>query len=338
MKKEEADTPPPSAGEAPPASGSLLPVEPQDVSKRLDIFAAEKTGSTRSQVQRLIRDGSILVNGEAARPNHAVRRHDLIEMAMPERTSLPHGDILVPENIPLTLLYRDGAVAVVDKPAGLVVYPSAGHERGTLLNALAFHCRKLATIGGPLRPGVVHRLDKDTSGVMVVALNDSAYYCLVEQFRGRTINRKYLALLYGTLREDSGEVALRIGRSEADRKKMSTRARRGKEAVTRWKVLRRFGAATLIEAKLGTGRTHQIRVHLSAIGHPVLGDATYGKKTFVEIGRKRIFFPRQMLHAETLGFAHPATGACLEFTSPVPQDMQECIRQLDALCGLTPMR
>ena len=174
------------------------------------------------------------------------------------------------------------------------------------MNALAFHCRKLAATGGPLRPGVVHRLDKDTSGVMVVALNDKAYYHLTEQFRQRTINRKYIALVYGNFIQNEGEIALKIGRSATDRKKMSTRVKTGREAVTNWKVMKRFHNAALIQAKLGTGRTHQIRVHFASIGHPVLGDRTYGKKTEVEKkGGGMIRFPRQMLHAEVLGFIHP---------------------------------
>jgi len=198
------------------------------------------------------------------------------------------------------------------------------------MNALAFYCEKLATTGGPLRPGVVHRLDKDTSGVMIVALNDKAYYDLVEQFRQRTMNRKYVALIYGDMKEIKGEISLRIGRSESDRKKMSTHVRRGKEAVTRWKVLRRFGSATLIEVKLGTGRTHQIRVHFASFGHPVLGDRVYGKKIEIETaGKKKISFPRQMLHAELLGFTHPATGEHLEFSSPPPGDMSVKIEELE---------
>jgi 23S rRNA pseudouridine1911/1915/1917 synthase len=222
---------------------------------------------------------------------------------------------------------------VASKPAGMVVYPAAGHSRGTLMNALAYYCENLAAIGGPLRPGVVHRLDKDTSGVMVIALNDRAYYALTSQFRERTINRRYKALIYGNLKEDEGEISLRIGRSSSDRKKMSTRGKGGKEACTRWKVLKRLGGSTLIEVKLGTGRTHQIRVHFASVGHPVLGDRTYGKKIEIEMEiekkkKNKIFFPRQMLHAESLGFIHPATGEYLEFTSPLPEDMAQKVEEL----------
>ncbi len=304
-----------------------LTVTPSDISKRLDIFASEKADLTRSRLQRLIKDGHVLVKGKEESPNYKVRAGDIVEIEVPG----PESDVLIPEPIPLHILYQDEYLAVVDKQAGMVVYPSAGHGSGTLLNALAYHCKKLATIGGPLRPGVVHRLDKDTSGVMVVALDDRAYYDLTEQFKDRTINRRYIALIYGNIRDNAGEIILDIGRSASDRKKMSTRARRGKEAVTRWKVIRRYGVATLIEAKLGTGRTHQIRVHFSAIGHPVLGDMTYGRKNFVELKRSRIFFPRQMLHAETLGFTHPVTGEHLEFSSPPPQDMEACVNRLAEL-------
>ncbi|NTU42853.1 MAG: RluA family pseudouridine synthase, partial [Nitrospirales bacterium] len=226
------------------------------------------------------------------------------------------------------ILYKDDYLVVVDKPAGLVVYPAAGHSEGTLMNALLHHCGKRATIGGPLRPGVVHRLDRDTSGVMVVALADEAYYDLIDQFRLRSITRKYIALVNGNMKGDAGEIALQIGRSTSDRKKMTTKTRSGKQALTNWKVIERLGPATLLEAKLGTGRTHQIRVHLSAIGHSVLGDRSYGRKIALDLGRRKLSFPRQMLHAETLGFIHPITKEYIEFSTPVPQDMEKCIREL----------
>jgi 23S rRNA pseudouridine1911/1915/1917 synthase len=301
-----------------------LPVAKEDGAKRLDLFVSEKAGITRSQAQRLIREGLVLVSGEKQTPNHKIRLTAIVEMTNEDRS----GDSLIPEALPLNILYMDDYIAVVDKPAGLVVYPAAGHTSGTMMNALAHYAPKLASIGGPLRPGVVHRLDKDTSGTMVVALEDGAYYNLVGQFRGRTIKRKYIALVSGTLKDDEGEINLAIGRSNSDRKKMSTKSKRGKEAVTRWKVLQRLNKATLIEAILGTGRTHQIRVHFSATGHPLLGDETYGKKTHVEIKSKKIMIPRHMLHAESLEFTHPHTGKLMRFSSPMPDDMKECIRRL----------
>jgi len=313
---------------------TTITVSQSDIPKRLDVFVSEKTGITRSQVQRLIKNGLVLVNNKTENQNYKVKLGDVITIHKTEQQSsrAVEQQILIPEALPVNILYMDTHLVVVDKPAGMVVYPAAGHNRGTLLNALAYHCKKLATVGGPMRPGVVHRLDKDTSGVMVVALDDKAYYDLVEQFKKRTINRKYIALVYGNIKEDSGEIEMKIGRAISDRKKMSTRTKSGKEAVTRWKVIKRFGAATLIEAKLGTGRTHQIRVHLSAIGHPVLGDRTYGKKVEVEVKiegkRKKIVFPRQMLHAETLGFIHPVTKEYIEFSSPLPEDMEKCIKKL----------
>ncbi|MDP2754008.1 MAG: RluA family pseudouridine synthase [Nitrospirota bacterium] len=301
-------------------------VQISEAGKRIDIFLAKRTGITRSQIQRLITTGNVLINNKDVSQNYRLKSKDLISINIPDKET----EGLLPEPIPLDILYKDNHLVVVNKPAGMVVYPAAGHAHGTLMNALSYHCKKLTTVGGPLRPGVVHRLDKDTSGVMVIALNDKAYYNLIEQFKHRTINRKYIALVYGNLREDEGEIALRIGRSESDRKKMSTRVRKGKEAVTRWKVLKRFGNATLVEARLGTGRTHQIRVHFASIGHPVLGDRTYGKKVEIEAKTKKIIlFPRQMLHAELLGFTHPATGAYLEFSSPVSEDMAERINDLN---------
>lgn len=292
----------------------------EDSGKRVDIHASELSGLTRSQIQRLIEKGLLLVNHHFTKPNYKTKYKDIISIAVPEEIQA-----LSPEKIPLEILHIDDFIIVVNKPPGMVIYPAAGHGSGTLMNAVAYHSKKLASVGGPLRPGVVHRLDKDTSGVMVVALDDSAYYNLVDQFRQRSINRKYKALIYGTLKNMSGEINLKIGRSESDRKKMSTKPKKGKEAVTTWKVIDRLNAATLIEAKLGTGRTHQIRVHFASIGHPVLGDKTYGRKTSVEMGNLNIHFPRQMLHAELLGFAHPATGEYMEFISEIPMDMKEKI-------------
>ena len=303
-----------------------IEVQISEAGKRIDIFLAKRTGITRSQIQRLIIQGNVLINSKDVSQNYRLKSKDLISINIPDKET----EGLLPEPIPLDILYKDDHLVVVNKPAGMVVYPAAGHAHGTLMNALSYHCKKLTTVGGPLRPGVVHRLDKDTSGVMVIALNDKAYYNLIEQFKHRTINRKYIALVYGNLREDEGEIALKIGRSESDRKKMSTRVRKGKEAVTRWKVLKRFGNATLVEVRLGTGRTHQIRVHFASIGHPLLGGRTYGKKVEIEAKTKKIIlFPRQMLHAELLGFTHPATGAYLEFSSPVPEDMAERINDLN---------
>jgi 23S rRNA pseudouridine1911/1915/1917 synthase len=296
-----------------------------ETGERLDTFLSQKTRITRSQIQSLIKKGHVLVNATNAHQNYRVKVHDRISLSIPEKET----EGLIPESIPIDILYKDEYLVVVNKPPGMVVYPAAGHRSGTLMNALSHLYQDFSAPGGPLRPGIVHRLDKDTSGVIVIACNNQAYYDLIEQFKKRTMNRRYLALVYGNLKEDKGKISQDIGRSDSDRKKMSTRSRRGKEAVTKWKVLKRLCDATFIEVKLGTGRTHQIRVHFASIGHPVLGDRTYGKKTDVTVrGEKKIFFPRQMLHAELLGFIHPETGEYLEFSSPLPEDMAERIREL----------
>lgn len=309
-----------------------LIVSPRDSAghPRIDTFVSEKTGITRSQVQKLLETGHVTLNGRPVKPNHRIKENDAIVITVPEKEP----EALLPEDIPVNILYHDRDIAVVEKPPGMVVYPSPGHRRGTLMNALAFHLGRLATVGGPLRPGVVHRLDKDTSGVMVVALSDRAYYGLVEEFRKREIKRSYLALVYGSLKKERGKIALTVGRSEADRKKMSTRTRSGKEARTSWERVEVFRGATLIKAKLATGRTHQIRVHFASIGHPVLGDRTYGKKTSIEIRglgnrlKRSVTFPRQMLHAELLGLTHPVTGEYMEFKTEMPEDMARAVNEL----------
>jgi 23S rRNA pseudouridine1911/1915/1917 synthase len=305
--------------------GENFVVQVSEAGERLDMFLAKKTGITRSQIQKLIEKGNVLAGGSTVKPNYKVKVKDLISLIILEDQK----EGLVPEPIHLEIPYQDDHVVVVNKPAGMVVYPSVGHSHGTLMNALLYRCGRLAAVGGPMRPGVVHRLDKDTSGVMVIAITDEAYYNLVVQFRERSVHKRYIALIYGNLRDDQGEITLIIGRSESDRKKMSTRVRRGRAAVTRWKVMERFKNSSLIEVTLGTGRTHQIRVHFASIGHPVLGDRIYGKKTEIEgRGKKKVFFPRQMLHAELLGFTHPATGEYLEFSASVPEDMTQKINEL----------
>ncbi len=302
---------------------------PGDETQRLDTLVAQKTGITRSQAKKLIDLGKVLVNGvplAKAGGKPGPGKNVVVEVEI----AAPQPEALRPEPYPLSIVYADDYLAVVDKPAGMVVYPGAGHPEGTLLNALLHHTGKLASIGGPLRPGVVHRLDKDTSGLMVVALEDRAYYGLIEQFKARTIKRMYEALVWGSPKEDEGTVTLAIGRSGSDRKKMSTRTRQGKKAVTRWKVLRRLKNASLIQATLGTGRTHQIRVHFASIGHPVLGDRAYGRKTSIELGGRKIPVPRQMLHAKTLGFIHPVTEQPMEFETHLPPDMAEMLEKLEA--------
>ena len=292
--------------------------------QRLDKVVSELACITRSQAIALIDGGFVSVGGSSSKPSHKVRWGEQIVIEAPEQEE----GVLMPEDIPLDILYSDEHLIVVNKPAGLVVYPAAGHATGTLMNALLHRFGRLASVGGPLRPGVVHRLDKDTSGVMVVALTDSAYYDLVEQFKVKSTGRQYKAIVHGQLKADSGVIDAVIGRSTSDRKKMSTKTNSGKAARTRWKRVLALNSATLVDAVLETGRTHQIRVHFSSIGHSVLGDDTYGHKTKVSLKGRVLSVPRQMLHAESLAFDHPATGKRMEFTAGMPQDMLDVIEAL----------
>ncbi|MBI5410183.1 MAG: RluA family pseudouridine synthase [Nitrospirae bacterium] len=297
----------------------------EEKTERLDTFLSLKSGLTRSQIQKLIKEGFVTVNSRPEKAGCKIKGGDRIEVTAPEESE---GE-LVPEDIPLEVIYEDEHIIVVNKPPHMVTHPALGNKSGTLMNALAARCKKLASVGSPIRPGVVHRLDKDTSGLIVIAKTDEAYYSLIKQFKERQVEKHYLALLYGNLKTDHGEISAAIGRSVSDRKKMSTKTRRGKEAVTQYKVTGRFPSATFAEIRILTGRTHQIRVHFSSVGHPVLGDKTYGKKVEISVaGKKPISFPRQMLHAYSLKLKHPVDGRPMEFTTPMPEDMKKAVEEL----------
>ncbi|MDD5713004.1 MAG: RluA family pseudouridine synthase, partial [Smithellaceae bacterium] len=241
----------------------------------------------------------------------------------------PAASDLVAQDIPLSIIYEDASLLVIDKPAGIVVHPAPGHPEGTIVNAILHHCDDLCGIGGVQRPGIVHRLDKDTSGLLVVAKTDQAHRSLTEQFKSHQVRKTYLTLVVGDPREDDGVIDLPVGRHPVDRKKMSTLSRRGREALSRWRVKERFGRVSLLEVDIETGRTHQIRVHLSAAGYPVVGDSVYGgtkRAAGIEdvAARNRLkAFKRQALHAARLGFSHPVSGKELSFVSPLPEDMTE---------------
>ena len=305
-------------------------VDSQDSAKRLDVFLSQKEPAlSRSQIKRLIEMGEVQVGGRKAKAALRLRENDAVTLTLPEPRKLE----LEAQAIPLEVLYEDRHLIVVNKPAGLVVHPGAGNYSGTLVHALLHHCPDLAGVGGVLRPGIVHRLDKDTSGVLVAAKDDLAHRFLAEQFKKHTAKRKYMGIVFGQLDEE-GQVAASIGRHPTHRKKMSARPRKGRDARTHWRVLERFRSFNLAEFRLETGRTHQIRVHLSSIGHPILGDPLYG-------GRSRLpsieppalrqalqGLRRQALHAACLGFVHPVTKEAMEFSSPLPPDLAEAVSLL----------
>lgn len=279
---------------------------------------------SRSQIQRLIKEALITINGRRVRPNHRIREGDDVLVDIPHFKELE----ALPEDIPLDISYEDGSIIVVNKPPQMVVHPASGNPKGTLVNALVFHCKGLSGIGGKLRPGVVHRLDKDTSGLLVFAKNDNAHRSLSRQIKDRLVRRRYLAIVLGDLQKE-GRIESPIGRAISDRKKMSVKTKRGREAITIYKVIERFGIATLIDVTLQTGRTHQIRVHFSSIGHPILGDSLYGGSPLkIKDQRVKTLVKRQMLHAEGLGFIHPEKGDYMELRAPLPQDMEEVLRVL----------
>ena len=288
-------------------------VTEEDRAKRFDKVLVEHLPKkfSRSFIQKLISEDDVLLNGAHAKSHHKVRPGDLVEVTIPK----PVESVIKKEKIPIDIVYEDKDVIIVNKAPEMVVHPAPGNYTGTLVNALLGRCKNLSGVGGVLKPGIVHRIDKGTSGILAVAKTDLAHKALAKQFKDKTINRVYVALVKGIVQLDNGVVELPIGRSRRDRKKMAVDIENedAKTAVTTYKVIKRFKEATLLELVLGTGRTHQIRVHMSYIDHPVLGDEKYGSKGV---------FPRLMLHARTLGFTHPVTKKYIEFTSEIPKDMK----------------
>lgn len=278
---------------------------------RIDRCLAEQFPEhSRSYLQKLLKDQLVSVNGKAVKANYRVQSGDRVEISFPE---MRDPDIL-PQELPLDILYEDDCLLVINKPKNMVVHPSAGHYEGTLVNAVLAHCQgNLSGINGVLRPGIVHRIDKDTTGALLVCKDDNTHRDLAEQLKKHSIRRRYRALVWGNLREEEGTVDAPIGRHPIDRKKMAINYKNGKEAVTHYRVLERFGNATYIECRLETGRTHQIRVHMSSIGHPLLGDQVYGS------GKNPWGLQGQALHAMILGFVHPRTGEYMEFQAPLPE-------------------
>lgn len=271
---------------------------------------------SRSQIKQLLDGGNITVNGKTEKAKYKVKSGDLIRLEEPETKTLE----LRPENIPLDIVYEDDDVIVINKPQGMVVHPAPGHDEHTLVNALLYHC-PLSTINGTFRPGIVHRIDKDTSGLLMVAKNDKAHRSLAKQLKDKTNIREYVALVHGRIAEDEGTINAPIGRSLKDRKKQAV-VKDGRNAVTHFEVLKRYRDYTLVKCILETGRTHQIRVHMKYIGHPLVGDPLYGPK-------KTIKGNGQFLHAGKLGFVHPTTEKLLVFEAPLPKIFQECLEKLD---------
>lgn len=287
---------------------------------RMDCYLAEQLPElSRSYVQKLIKDGAVLLGGRAVKANYKVNPGDVIELELPAAVE----PAIEPEELPLDILYEDSDVIFINKPKDMVVHPSPGHTTGTLVNGLLYHCRgELSGINGVMRPGIVHRIDKDTTGVLIVCKNDRAHSVVAEQLKEHTITRRYRAIVWGVLKENEGTVDAPIGRHPVDRKRMAVVPRGGKQAVTHYRVLERFDRFTYIECQLETGRTHQIRVHMASIGHPLLGDEVYGR------GRSPFGLQGQALHAMVLGIVHPSTGAYLEVEAPLPEYFVELLERL----------
>ena len=297
-----------------------IEVVAKEAKVRLDKYLAEVlVDLSRTRLQQFINDGYVLVNGKAVKNSYKLELDDLIEIELPEDKESE----ILPEDIPLDIVYEDSDVIVVNKPSGMIVHPSVGITTGTLVNALLYHCDDLSGINGVIRPGIVHRIDKETSGLLMVAKNDNAHICLSEQLKEHTCNRRYLALVHGEMEHDHGIIDAPIGRDPKDRQKMTVTDVNSRHAVTHFTVIKRYHGFTLVECKLETGRTHQIRVHMQFIGHPVYGDPKYGiKRDDHSFG--------QYLHAKTLGFVHPTTKEEMLFDSELPEPFKNKLAELEA--------
>ena len=289
-----------------------------DFGKRADVYLAEILESTRSHIQILLNEGRVSKGNRLIKPNYKIKSGDVFQIVLPRPVPLE----AEPENIPLDIIYEDEDVIVLNKPRGMVVHPAPGHYSGTLVNALLFHCKSLSGINGVIRPGIVHRLDKDTSGIMIVAKNDEAHVSLSKQIQDKTAKRTYLCVVRGNVKADRGQIETRMDRDKNDRKRMAVVTEGGREAITEYEVLERFGRFTVVRCRLKTGRTHQIRLHMEYLGYPLVGDAKYSpmKTPFSIKG--------QALHSRTLDFIHPRTGESMHFEAPLPEDMQKIITRM----------
>lgn len=296
----------------------LVPEEESGI--RIDKYLSECCEDfSRSFLQKLLKSGCIEVDGKAVKSSYRLSAGERIGFEVPEAVEAE----IQPENIPLDILYEDADLILVNKPKGMVVHPAAGHYEGTLVNGLMYHCRdQLSGINGVMRPGIVHRIDMDTTGVLVVCKNDFSHNAIAEQLKVHSITRIYYAIVFGVIKEEEGTVHAPIGRHPTDRKKMSIHSKNGRDAITHYRVLERFSRYTLIECRLETGRTHQIRVHMACIGHPLLGDTVYGPE------KQPYRLQGQTLHAGVLGFVHPRTGKYMEFRAPLPEYFEELLKKL----------